>query len=125
MSDLLYSHQSQWTAADDVTGLFKSYAAEVGLDGEAFAVCLDSRAFQAEVQADTREARDTNVLGVPMFFFYGPGRDAVVLGAQPFATFRSLIDSLLQGAANDRAVRSTLHIPGEVADVAACERTDR
>ena len=74
----------------------KTYATELGLDGEAFAVCLDSRAFQAEVQADTREACDAHVLGVPMFFFYGPGRDAVVLGAQPFATFRSLIDSLLR-----------------------------
>lgn len=41
MYDLLFEKQDEWSQLDDVTSTFKEYAAELDLDADAFAACLD------------------------------------------------------------------------------------
>ena len=59
-------------------------AAEVGLDRTGALAALDTRAFEQEVKADLRRARELGITGVPFFVFnntYG------LSGAQPVESF--------------------------------------
>jgi predicted DsbA family dithiol-disulfide isomerase len=69
----------------------KKYAAEVGLDTEAFNTCYDSRQFQADVQADHQAGTQVGIQGTPGFFVNG----RFVNGAQPFEAFQAIIDEEL------------------------------
>jgi len=69
----------------------KQYAQELKLDGSAFAQCLDSGKYQAEVNSDGQEGTRFGVTGTPTFFING----RLLVGAQPFAEFQRLVDSEL------------------------------
>jgi protein-disulfide isomerase len=70
---------------------YEEYAADLGLDAQAFADCLDSQRYQAEVQADASDAAKVGIDGTPAFVING----RVLIGAQPFAQFQALIDEEL------------------------------
>jgi len=67
------------------------YAAEVGLEVEAFTRCLDSRAFAAAVEADLSQGRALGVRGTPTFFVNGQ----MLVGAQSTEAFRRAVDDAL------------------------------
>ena len=69
----------------------KKYAEELDLDGEKFGSCLDSGTYKEEVLGDQREGGKLGVTGTPAFFVNG----RFLSGAQPFETFKSLIDDEL------------------------------
>jgi protein-disulfide isomerase len=77
----------------DVTSL-KSYAGQVGLDAEAFNQCLDSGKYTEEVQKDYQDGISYGVTGTPAFFINGVS----IIGAQPYANFKAVIDAALQEA---------------------------
>jgi protein-disulfide isomerase len=85
--DKLFNSQS----ALDVASL-KSYASQLGLDTGAFDQCLDSDKYAQEVQKDLQDGDSYGVTGTPAFFVNG----LLVVGAQPFATFKAAIDAALQ-----------------------------
>lgn len=75
-----------------VTGL-KKLAKDIGLSESKFNDCLDSGKMAAKIKAQAEEGSTFGVQGTPANFINGkevPG------GAQPFATYKSAIDSILK-----------------------------
>jgi len=70
-------------AALDVDSL-KGYAAELGLDTDAFNDCLDTGKSSAEVEEDAQDAQSYGVGGTPAFFINGQ----FVSGAIPFDDYQ-------------------------------------
>lgn len=72
---------------DELTRL----AGELGLDTTAFNLCLDSGKYKDEVERDAQEGKRRGVSGTPTFFI----NDRRIVGAQPFETFKRIIDDEL------------------------------
>jgi protein-disulfide isomerase len=70
----------------------KRAAAELGLDTARFNACFDSHQFKGVVDADLQAGQDAGVSGTPAFFING----RELTGAQPFETFKRVIDEELQ-----------------------------
>ncbi len=82
--DVLF--QNQRAQKDDD---LKKYAAEVGLEAEAFATCLTSNKYADRVEADRKSGEMVGVSGTPAFFING----VFVNGARPFEAFAEVIDA--------------------------------
>jgi protein-disulfide isomerase len=72
---------------------FKGYAADLGLDTDAFDECLDSGKYADEVQKDLADGSALGVSGTPAFFING----VFISGAQPFEVFQQVIEQELGG----------------------------
>jgi protein-disulfide isomerase len=70
-----------------------AYAAELGLDRDAFAQCLDQRRFAADVERDVAQAQALGVNSTPAFLVNG----RAVVGAIPVDEFRSIVEDALKG----------------------------
>ncbi|PYM77057.1 MAG: hypothetical protein DME03_06795 [Candidatus Rokuibacteriota bacterium] len=70
-----------------------AYAAELGLDRDAFAQCLDQRRFAADVERDVAQAQALGVNSTPAFLVNG----RPVVGALPVDEFRSIVEDALKG----------------------------
>jgi len=70
-----------------------AYAAELGLNRDAFAQCLDQRRFAADVERDVAEAQALGVNSTPAFLVNG----RPVVGALPVDEFRSIVEDALKG----------------------------
>ena len=88
--DKLFQNQE----ALDVPQL-KQYAADLGLDTAKFNTCVDTKAPASRIAADIQEAESHGVQGTPSFWI----KDELVVGAQPYATFKAKIDEKLSGKA--------------------------
>lgn len=93
MHDLLFANQEQWADNSNHVEVFKSLVGEIGLDQTAFDECLDSGRYAEAVNAQVAEGLDLAIQGTPTFFINGQR----LVGAQPFATFQQIIESLLAG----------------------------
>jgi protein-disulfide isomerase len=89
MHDTLFAHQ-----ADLGLGGLEARALELGLDLPTFRKALDAHAGKARVDADVAVAQKLGVRGTPTFFIDG----RTVMGAQPFAEFKQVIDDELARA---------------------------
>jgi protein-disulfide isomerase len=95
--DHLYANQgaenSGWASVENM----KRFASEVDLDRESFDACLDSGKYAERVQADLDLALSRGFSRTPSFIIMkGDGSDAEVLaGAQPYNTFKTLINKKL------------------------------
>jgi protein-disulfide isomerase len=70
---------------------FLEYAEQIGLDVEKFKADLVSKEVKQRIDADAEEARRLGVTGTPGFFING----RFLSGAQPFESFKRLIDEEL------------------------------
>jgi protein-disulfide isomerase len=84
--DVLYSDQSKL----DPPALVAS-ASALGLNAQAFQLCLDSGRFKSKIDADLAEGQKVGVSGTPGFFVNG----VFLSGAQPQAEFEKIIDTQL------------------------------
>lgn len=75
------------------TEAYQSYANSLGLDMDLFNECVESRKFEAEVDADYQYAAGIGIQSTPTFFING----VALIGAQPFEVFQELIDLELAG----------------------------
>jgi protein-disulfide isomerase len=93
MHDKLFANQQKLQVAD-----LKTSGAEIGLDPQAFAQCLDSGQHEGAWRADAEQGMAYGVSGTPAFFING----RFVSGAQPYDTFAQIVDDELQrkGVAN-------------------------
>ena len=79
----------------------KSHARELGLDPAKFEECLESGKYAALVKADLAEGQKYGVRGTPTFFFGTESKGSklnavkVLSGAEPFSSFKEIIDNLL------------------------------
>jgi protein-disulfide isomerase len=90
MYDRLFSSEGKL----DVPNL-KAYATELGLDATAFGTCLDSGKHAARTETAMEEGARNGVTGTPAFFING----RMLVGAQPFESFASVIEDELERAA--------------------------
>jgi predicted DsbA family dithiol-disulfide isomerase len=69
-------------------------AGRVGLDMKLFASALDASSHKDEIDADAKLAAAASITGTPTFVING----YVVLGAQPLARFRKVVEHALAEA---------------------------
>jgi len=93
MHERLFGTQSEWSGQANAAERFKEYAAELGLDTEAFAACLESGETAAQVQAQYEQGQAAGLQGAPGFFI----NDWFISGAQPFEAFQQAIEAALRG----------------------------
>jgi protein-disulfide isomerase len=70
----------------------KKHAADLGLNAAAFNSCLDSGKHAGRVQAGLKQATQLGLASTPSIFVNG----RLVMGAQPFEAFQSIIDDELK-----------------------------
>jgi protein-disulfide isomerase len=70
---------------------YLTYAADLGLDVQAFTDCIDSQRYKSEVQADTRDGSQVGVTGTPAFFING----RFISGYLPYEQFKAVVDEEL------------------------------
>jgi protein-disulfide isomerase len=100
MHDTLFAQQQKQEAGPTVvtkTVTFsvsdiKSWAKDIGLDMPKFNSCFDSNKYGAKIDADSAAGQSFGVEGTPSFFINGK----ILVGAQPFSEFKSLIDAELK-----------------------------
>jgi protein-disulfide isomerase len=85
--DLLFDKQPAFRRDD-----LLAYATELGLNRDAFAQCLDTHRFAANVQRDIAQAEALGVNSTPAFLING----RAVLGARPIEEFRSIVEDALK-----------------------------
>ncbi len=78
---------------DLTTEAYQQYAAELGLDTQAFAECLTDRRYESEVMGDYNYAVNLGISSTPTFFING----IPIVGAQPYEVFKQIIDKELDG----------------------------
>jgi protein-disulfide isomerase len=99
MHDILFEKQNEWSKknTDNVIILFNQYASEFGLEEEKFDSCLKNGKYIEEIQKDLNDGRTYGITGTPGFFI---GNDEIgfveLKGAQPFESFKKVIDSQLK-----------------------------
>ena len=91
LHDLLFANQQALEPA-----LLKAYAADAGLDAEAFGACLDTAKYADRVQAQMGVGTGLGVRSTPTVFING----RMVSGAQPYEVFTKIIDEELERATN-------------------------
>lgn len=70
MHDLLFKKQEEWSQAEDVVAVLKAYAAELKLDADAFAACLDEGQTEGKVGQDMTIALQNQFPPAPQFFAF-------------------------------------------------------
>ena len=94
--DLLYNSQSPkiddgWANSERL----KAFAFSLGLDMELFESCLDSGKYKKRVQYNVNEAKQHGVRGTPTFVIVGPNGQEQFAGAQPYSTFKRVLDAMI------------------------------
>ena len=98
MHDALFENQNNWNKLEtvDALSMFSQYASGMQLDEELFDSCIISGKHISEIKKDLDEGRDYGVSGTPGFFV---GNDQIgfveLKGAQPFESFKKIIDAQL------------------------------
>ena len=86
LHDLMFQHQ------DDLSrDALIAYATQAGLDIPAFTAALDNHTYAPALAADMQTAKDIGIDATPSFVI----GDTELVGAQPVANFRALIDEAL------------------------------
>ncbi len=96
--DTLFEKQNSWNRLDSNSAIttFSQYATDIGLEQEQFDSCLQTGKYLEEVQGDLRDGRDYDITGTPGFFIGNEDIGFVkVNGAQPFESFKRIIDAQL------------------------------
>jgi protein-disulfide isomerase len=70
----------------------KQFATDISLDVEKFNACYTSGKFRADVQKDQTDGQKVGVSGTPAFLING----RFLSGAQPFESFKAIIDEELK-----------------------------
>lgn len=97
--DILFEKQNSWAKLDSSTliSTFSQYANDLGLQGEQFDSCLETGKYLEEIQNDLNDGRSYDVTGTPGFFI---GNEEIgfvkISGAQPFESFKRVIDAQLE-----------------------------
>ena len=98
MHDTLFEKQSEWNKLEtaDAISLFSRYASDMQLDQNVFDSCLTNGKYIDEIRNDLNDGRKYGVSGTPGFFVGNDELGYVELkGAQPFESFKKVIDAQL------------------------------
>lgn len=97
MHDVLFTKGSGDGTGLDNVSLMK-YASDLKLNTAQFNKCLSDQKYASEIQADETAGSAAGVSGTPSFFIGSPAKGyQLVVGAQPYAVFKQVIDQELAG----------------------------
>lgn len=88
MHEALFAQQDTWSGSGSAADIFQTMATDLGMNGDAFATCLDSGKYEEAVLADLDEGISLGVSGTPSFFING----YFISGAQPIDLFASAVE---------------------------------
>lgn len=114
--DMLYQTQDQWNgeATDNPDKFMKQYARQLGLNTQQFDQCVDSKKYQAKIQAHAALAEQRKIMQTPTFLI---GTQQVA-GSQPYDMMAKTINEELAkvgakpGVGGDTAKGATVQKPG-------------
>ena len=89
--DRLFVDQSAWKGVADPFPVLERFAAEEGLDVDAWSACMASDRTVVRVEAGTKLSRQVGVRGTPTFFIVGVG---AIPGLVPLETFQQVLDTV-------------------------------
>jgi protein-disulfide isomerase len=91
--DLLYDNQDRWNteATSNPDKLMKEYGRQLGLNAQQFDKCVDSKKYQAKIQAHLALGEQRKIQSTPTFVI----GDQQVASALPYDQFKQLVDSAL------------------------------
>jgi protein-disulfide isomerase len=98
MHDMLFEKQNEWNKLEtaDALSLFSQYASNMQFEQNSFDSCLTSGKHIEEIKNDLNDGREYGISGTPGFFV---GNDQIgyveLKGAQPFGSFKKVIDAQL------------------------------
>jgi len=98
MHDILFEKQNEWSNLETAYAieLFNQYSEQINLEQEQFTSCLSTGKYVKEIQNDLNDGRAYEITGTPGFFIGNQEIGFVELkGAQPFESFKKVIDSQL------------------------------
>ena len=87
-TDRLWSQQADWKGSDEPGVLARSWAVELGADGEGFDSCMQEDRRLERVTSATALAAQLGVRSTPTFWIVGGGP---IQGALPLETFRVIL----------------------------------
>lgn len=91
--DKLFENQGQLSST-----YYKQLASDLKLDTSKFNSCLESRKFKSEVEKDFSDGNRAGVSGTPTFFIGSDAKGYIkIVGAQPFDSLKSVIETELAG----------------------------
>jgi len=94
--DYVYSNQGDENSGWGTPEKVKLFARDLGLDVEEFSLCLDSKKYEPRVQQLTAMAQGLGSTGTPTSFIGNKELGfTLITGAQPYAAFQQVLDSLL------------------------------
>ena len=99
LHDTLFENQNEWSnqKVDNVIITFSKYASNMGLEEKEFDSCLKNGKYIDEIQKDLNDGRTYGITGTPGFFVGNEQIGFIELkGAQPFESFKKVIDTQLK-----------------------------
>ena len=99
MHDMLFEKQNEWNDIETMSAvsLFIQYAEQMELEKDVFESCISSGKYIDEIRKDLDDGRNYGVTGTPGFFIGNEEIGFVELkGAQPFESFKKVIDAQLE-----------------------------
>jgi protein-disulfide isomerase len=94
MHDKIFDENVAGALSAASSDTYKKWAGEIGLDTGAFNSCYDAGRGGETVDADFALGNEVGVSGAPTFYING----RQLVGAQPFASFKAIIDEELKRA---------------------------
>lgn len=89
--DVLFRNQNGENDGAFSDANLKQFAVDIGLNVTSFNDCLDTEKYSSVVNASNTEAKNRGVTTTPTIFI----NDSKIVGAQPFAIYKRLIDEQL------------------------------
>ncbi len=89
MHDKLFANQKEWETSSDAKKMFAKYGDQLGINIRS---CQDDKKVKEAVGKDLELAQKIGANGTPTFFINGK----MLVGAQPYAAFKRLIDEALK-----------------------------
>lgn len=86
--DMLFANQTEDRGSWGNVSVHEGYAKELGLNVSLFTECFESGKHQEKVALSTRESMENGGTGTPFFLI----NDNPIVGAQPFESFKQIID---------------------------------
>lgn len=91
MHEKIFTENTAGTLTGATDATYKAWAGDLGLNTNTFNSCYDQKTHQKEIDEDTAAGSEVGVSGTPTFYING----VQLVGAQPFAAFKTAIDAEL------------------------------
>jgi hypothetical protein len=104
MHDALFQAQDEWNgeSTNNPNPIFKRMAGQLGLNQQQFDQCVDTKKYQAKVQAHEQLAEQQHIGATPSFIVGGK----IVEGPRPYDEFKSIVDDALAKSGSPMATPS-------------------